>query len=147
MHLTTSDRQLSALRAAFAALDPKGQLIIDTMNPTPAQLTQLDSGQTLEGSWDRPDGSTVDKWSHRYVHPATQLIDTMLWYDRTFPDGRLTRTRTRFPLRYVHASELELMLRLAGFSETRLYGNYDLEPYDDDSERLFVTSEVTPSTS
>ncbi len=145
MHLTTPGLQLAALSAAFAALDPKGQLIIDTLDPSPSHLTQLESGKTLEGSWDRPDGSTVDKWSHRHIHPATQRIDTILWYDQSLPDGRLTRTRTRFPLRYVHASELELMLRLAGFSETRFYGNYDLEPYEDDAERLFVTSEVTPS--
>ena len=145
MHLTTPGLQLAALSAAFAALDPKGQLIIDTLDPSPSHLTQLESGHTLEGSWDRPDGSTVDKWSHRHIHPATQRIDTILWYDQSFPDGRLTRTRTRFPLRYVHASELELMLRLAGFSETRFYGNYDLEPYEDDAERLFVTSEVTAS--
>ncbi len=145
MHLTTAASQLAALKAAFAALDPKGQLIIDTLNPTPPHLTQLEAGLLLEGSWSRSDGSTVDKWSHRHIHPATQRIETILWYDQTFLDGRSTRKRTRFPLRYIHASELELMLTLAGFSETRLYGSYDLDPYEDDSERLFVTSEVTPS--
>lgn len=147
MHLTTAARQLAALRAAFAALDPKGQLIIDTLNPTPQHLSQLEAGQVLEGSWVRPDGSTVDKWSHRQLQPASQLIDTILWYERISRDGRTTRTRAQFSLRYVHASELELMLTLAGFSETRLYGSYDLDPYDDDSERLFVTAEATPSSS
>ena len=147
MHLTTAAHQLAALKAAFAALDPKGQLIVDTMNPTPLNLTQLEAGQVLEGSWRRPDGSTVDKWSHREVSPATQLIETILWYEHISHDGRTKRTRTQFPQRYVHASELELMLTLAGFSETRLYGSYDLDPYEDDSERLLVTSEATPSAS
>jgi len=35
MHLTTPDDQRSALEAARRALDPRGQLVIDTMNPTP----------------------------------------------------------------------------------------------------------------
>lgn len=145
MHLPTIEGQIAALEAAFGALDPKGQLIIDTLNPTPHHLTQLEDGQILEGSWIQPDGTIIDKLAHRRIHPAQQRIETTIWYDHTSPDGKLTRLRTQFALRYVHAAELELMLRLAGFSETRLYGSYDLDPYEDDSERLLVTSEVTPS--
>lgn len=147
MHLTTPQRQLRALESALAALDPKGQLIIDSMNPTPLHLTQLDAGQVLEGSWTDPQGTTIDKWSHRRIQPSEQRIETTIWYDQFFPDGRYRRTRTHFPLRYVHAAELELMLRIAGFSETRVYGSYDLDPFDDESERLLVTAEVTPSES
>lgn len=145
MHLVTPDRQLAALEASFRALDPKGQLLIDILNPSPQHLTELDDVHLLEGSWTRPDGTTVDKWSHRRLQAAAQRIETTIWFDEILPDGQLRRTRSRFPLRYVHASELKLMLRLAGFTETRLYGSYDLDPYEDESERLFVTAEVTPS--
>jgi hypothetical protein len=48
-------------------------------------------------------------------------------------------------MRYVVPSEIELMLEVAGFAEWTLYGSYDLDPYDDGSERLIVTAEVTPS--
>jgi len=145
MQLPTPALQIAALEAAFAALDPKGQLVIDTLNPTPLHLAQLESGQILEGSWTRPDGTAIDKWSHRRIHPAEQLIETTIWYDQISQEGTVQRTRSQFTLRYVHAAELELMLRLAGFSETRRYGSYDLDPYEDDSDRLFVTSEVTAS--
>ncbi len=37
------------------------------------------------------------------------------------------------------------MLELAGFTEVRMYGSYEMDPFDDDSERLFVTAEVIPS--
>ncbi len=37
------------------------------------------------------------------------------------------------------------MLELCGFIEPMLYGSYDLDPYDPESERLLVTAEVTPS--
>jgi len=145
MHLPTSQAQIRALQAAFAAMDPKGQLIIDTLNPSPQHLTELEDGLILEGSWTQPDGTTIDKWSLRRIHPANQLIETTFWYDQISPDGRLQRTRSQLSLRYVHATELELMLQLAGFCETKLYGSYDLDPYDDESDRLFLTSEVTPS--
>jgi len=97
----------------------------------------------LEGTWPLPDGSTVDKWSHRRLAPATQIIDTLLWYDRVHPDGSLTRLRSEFSLRYVHAAELALMLELSGFTDPMFYGSYDLDPYDNESDRLLVTAEVT----
>jgi hypothetical protein len=103
------------------------------------------NGPHLEGSWTLQDGSTIDKWSHRRQSGTPQVMDTLLWYDRTSPDGTLTRTRSTFPLRYIHASELALMLELSGFIEPVFYGTYDLDPYDNDSERLFVTAEVLPA--
>lgn len=143
MHLTTVDDQRSALEAARRALDPRGQLIIDTLNPSTEQVRHLLDGPHHEGSWNLQDGSVVDKWSHRRQSGTAQLIETILWYDCTAPDGTLTRTRSTFDLRYVHASELALMLELCGFTEPMFYGSYDLDPYDNDSDRLFVTAEVT----
>jgi hypothetical protein len=37
------------------------------------------------------------------------------------------------------------MLELAGFVEWQLYGSYDLDPYDDQSDRLIAAAEVTHS--
>ena len=143
MHLTTVSDQRRALASARRALDPRGQLVIDSMNPSPDQLRHLMDGPHLEGSWRLADGSSVDKWSHRRLSPATQIIDTLLWYDRTAPDGTFTRLRSEFLLRYVHAAELGLMLELAGFTDPMYYGSYDLDPYENESDRLLVTAEVT----
>ena len=145
MHLTTPQDQRAALEAAYRSLDPRGQLVIDTMNPSPDQLSHLQNGPHLEGSWTLPDGTSVDKWSHRRVSPATQIIETVLWYDRVEPGGSLKRVRSAFALRYVHASELALMLELSGFTEPMIYGSYELDPYTDESDRILVTAEVTPS--
>jgi SAM-dependent methyltransferase len=144
MHLTTVADQRRALEAARRALDPRGQLVIDTMNPSPEQLQHLTDGPHHEGSWRQADGTTIDKWSHRRLTPATQTIDTLLWYDRLDASGSLTRVRSEFALRYVHASELALMLELSGFTDPMFYGSYDLDPYDSESDRLLVTAEVTP---
>lgn len=145
MHLTTVADQRAALTAARKSLDPRGQLILDTLNPSLDAVGHLLDGPHHEGSWTLADGSVVDKWSQRKAGDAPQVIDTLLWYDTTSPDGSLSRVRSEFPLRYVHASEITLMLELSGFIEPMLYGSYDLDPYDPESERLLVTAEVTPS--
>lgn len=145
MHLTTMESQRDALVAAREALDPRGQLLIDTLNPSLDQIRHLLDGPHHEGTWTMADGAVVDKWSQRTASATPQVIDTLLWYDRTAPDGTLTRVRSEFPLRYVHPSELALMLELSGFIEPMFYGSYDLDPFDPESERLLVTAEVTPS--
>jgi SAM-dependent methyltransferase len=145
MHLETAAAQRAVLAAARRALDPRGILVIDTMNPDPALLATFDGRVQHEGSWPQPDGVQVDRFAARTHTPATQRIETHLWYDLVAPDGALRRVSTRFPLRYVTRAELELMLELAGFAEWQVYGSYDLDPYDDQSERLIVTAEVTRS--
>lgn len=145
MHLPSPVGQRAALEAARRALDPRGQLIIDVMNPTAEQVTHLLDGPHLEGSWTLEDGSTIDKWSHRRASDQPQVLETLLWYDRIAPDGVLSRTRTSFPLRYIHPSELALMLEVTGFIEPIFYGSYDLDPFEPDSERLFVTAEIQPA--
>jgi hypothetical protein len=46
-------------------------------------------------------------------------------------------------MRYLHAAELELMLEMAGFASWEIYGSYDLDPFDDHSERILVAAEAT----
>lgn len=146
MHLETQHSQIAALRQACRLLDPRGQLVIDLFNPTPDYLTYLATGPHLEGSWTTDEGNEIEKWSHRSVHPAQQHIRTRVWYDQVDPQGAVQRSRTAFTLRYIHAAELTLMLRSAGFVEWQLYGSYDLDPFGDSSDRLIVLAERTPST-
>jgi SAM-dependent methyltransferase len=147
MHLHSSREQRRALEAAFRALDPRGMLVIDALNPTPDYLHGLDGRIAADGQWSSGNGKTVQRFSARTVSVSEQTIDTTLWYDVTDAHSQLQRHLTRFPLRYVTRSELELMLELAGFVEWQVYGSYDLDPFTDESERLIVMAEVTASTS
>jgi len=145
LHLPTPGAQRATLAAARRALDPRGQLVLDLLSPTPEALRALDAGIAHEGSWGLADGTRVDKFASRRLSPARQLIETELWYDLTTADGSLRRIRTAYPLRYVHLAELALMLELAGFAEWQVYGSYELDPYDDGCERLIVLAEATAS--
>jgi SAM-dependent methyltransferase len=145
MHVPAIAGQRAALASARRALDPRGMLVIDTLNPTPELLATFDGRVQLEGSWRRSDGTVVDRFSARTHDPAEQSIDTELWYDLTDPQGHVQRVRSRFPMRYLVASELALLLEVTGFVEWKVYGSYDLDPYDEGSDRLIVTAELTPS--
>lgn len=145
LHLTTQADQRQALASARRAMDPRGQLLIDVLNPTLETLRSYDQGIIHEGTWARGDGVLVDKFSARRVLTADQIIHSRIWYDLISPDGMVRRVATEFELRYLHRHELELMLELTGFAEWQVYGSYELDPYDDSSNRLIFAAEVSPA--
>jgi hypothetical protein len=82
----------------------------------------------------------IDKWGHRRPGTDPQEIDTLIWYDRVRTDGTVHRTRTRFTLRYVHQSELALLLEIAGFTHVDWYGSYELDAWEPDSDRIIAVA-------
>lgn len=144
LHAETQAEQREILVAARNAATPDGQLIVDVLNPTPEHLQAL-AGTALDGQWERPDGGTVMKFSDRRVSSADQTIATSIWYDLTAPDRSLRRVPTGFTLRYLHHSELLLLLELAGWVDVETYGSYDLDPLTDTSDRLIVTAQRRPA--
>jgi SAM-dependent methyltransferase len=144
LHLSSVEAQRETLLAVRRALDPRGQLVIDVLNPTPDNLRGLDHAFGHEGNWRLAGGDRVEKFASRRVSPASQRIETTLWYDLVGADGIVRRTATGYAMRYLHRAELELLLEVTGFVEWRVYGGYDLDPFDDTSERIVVTAEVTP---
>jgi SAM-dependent methyltransferase len=143
MHLTSQEEQRTCLQSTFRALDPRGQLLIDIMNPTPEALRGLDHALSHQGTWQMDDGVRVDRFTATKVLPASQRIETELWYDLTAIDGSLRRVHSSFGIRYLHLAELELLLEFSGFAEWQNYGSYDLDPFTDHSDRIIVAAEVT----
>ena len=144
LHLPTLEEQRRALLAARRALDPRGQLVVDVLNPVPELLRSFDGSVVHEGTWTLDNGDRLDKFGARRCSPASQRIETDLWYDVTGAGGALRRVAASFPMRYLHASELRLLLEACGFVDLQFYGSYDLDPFDDAAERIVVTAEVTP---
>lgn len=142
-HVESATDQLIALEAIRNALDRRGQLVLDLINPTPDILRTYDHGVVHEGRWATSDGSLIDKFSSRRITSSQQTIATELWYDEIGPSGAVRRFATSYLMRYVHWSELELMLHRSGYTEWQVYGSYELDPYDDGSERMIVTAEVS----
>ena len=145
LHATSSAAQRAVLSAARSALDPRGMLVVDIVNPIADLSSSADMCVVREGRWKTGDGGTVTKFSTRTVDQASQQIVTDIWYDHVDRRGAVSRTAARLELRYVSAAELLLQLEICGFVEAQLYGTYELDPYADDSPRIIVTAEATAS--
>lgn len=141
LHATTSVEQRKVLKSARAALRPGGQLLLDVVNPAGPSFQGLDLQVLHEGTWTTSAGERVDKFSSRCINSAAQEIEVTLWYDITATSGRVRRIHSGFRQRFVHASELELMLEVAGFESWQVFGGYELEPFDADSDRIVIAAE------
>jgi len=143
LHLSIPTAQGRALSSAKRVLDPRGQLLIDVLNPTIEALRAFDGRVLHEGSWRDSTGKLVDKFSSRRLIQSEQLIHSKIWYDTTSGDGSFTRAGTEFDQRFLYRHELELLLELAGFADWQVYGSYELDPFDDSSDRLIVAAEAS----
>jgi len=137
MHLTTQDEQLAALRSAHRHLRAGGRLLVDLFNPDIPHLTAISGVQELADQWqDDGRGAHVLKWSVRRVDVARQLQETTFIYESVFADGHSERAVLPFLLRFVWPSEGALLLEKAGFRVEEMWGDFDGNDYDSESERL-----------
>jgi SAM-dependent methyltransferase len=138
-HLPDSNAQLLALSAIRRHLESGCLLIVDTSNP----LMLADRGANGEvrvRSHPKRDADAPIIFSAAWDDEAEQTLTLELWSVRTSPGGTTRRQQGRLSLRYLYRPELELVLRLAGFSVERVYGSYELEPYTTSSPRIIVTA-------
>jgi ubiquinone/menaquinone biosynthesis C-methylase UbiE len=142
LHLLDRTAQQRALAELHRVMTTGGLLLLDLLHPTPAQLQALEQPLSWDGNWRLPDGSRLDRFASRSVHPSEQTITTTLFYDRTDAhSGQVTRRVVSYKLRFVHRFELELLLEQAGFAVEAIYGSYDLDPLTDESPQMFVVAQ------
>jgi SAM-dependent methyltransferase len=139
-HLLTTEDQLALLAAVRALLVQHGLLILDLTPPLPHLMPPADGDVMLQGTYPTSDGALVHKTVAGWADPSTQTHLVTLLYDREARDGTATRTSQTFTLRWTGRYEMELLLRLAGYALEKLYGDYDLGEYGEDSERMIFVA-------
>ncbi len=141
MDLPTADEQLAVLTYIRRHLNPGGLLLLDLFHPDLGELTER-SGQVIH-DWTRPHpdtGEPVTKFYSQVTDVAHQLIHFTFFVDALDVAGVVRRTIFSFSLRYLLRSELELMLRRAGYELEAVYGSYDLDGFAADSEKLIAVA-------
>ncbi len=139
-HLLTTEDQLAMLGAVRERLVQHGLLILDLTPPVPHLMPPTDGDVMLQGTYPLSDGTLVHKTVAGWAGPSTQTHLVTLFYDREAPDGTVSRTSHTFSLRWSGRYEMELLLRAAGYTLEKLYGDYDLGDFDDDSERMIFVA-------
>jgi len=141
MHLLTTEDQLQALHCWRELLTADGLLILDLFQPSPQGLLEADGHLTLDRQWqDSQTGATVLRQTSRTLNLAEQTLDVTFIYDEILSDGGVRRSLAPFQMRYLHRFEAELLLRLAGYELEHVYGTYELDPLESDSERMILVA-------
>jgi SAM-dependent methyltransferase len=140
-HMLTQADQLALLDTAKRCLEPGGLLALDVFNPDPAVLAGSDQRLVLTGiATDPATGHTLTQTMAREIDAGEQIEHITLFVDEMDAARLVGRRVFQFDLRYVFRFELELLLDKAGFELEALYGSYDLEPFDNASERLLIVA-------
>lgn len=141
MHLLTAEDQLAALIRIWAHLHPGGLLLLDLFNPDLARLLEARGQVVLDKVMTDPDtGHRLMRFHTQTVDLGRQLLHIIFIVDEVDGQGGVRRTLFPFSMRYFFRGELELLLRRAGFELEALYGSYDLEEFNGDSEKMIAVA-------
>jgi SAM-dependent methyltransferase len=139
-YLGSSEDQLAMLSAVKPLLVQHGILLLDLTPPWPHLLPPSEGEVVLQGTHPDSDGAVVHKLVSGRAEPSAQTHHVTLTYDREARDGMVTRTSQQLDLRWTGRYEMEMLLRLSGYSLENLYGSYDLDDFGDESERMIFVA-------
>jgi SAM-dependent methyltransferase len=139
MHLLTVDDQRAALHNACRALLPGGILVIDLSNPYAIINPQSDGQLLLRRRFRGSQGDAAVSYAVTQTDLAEQRQRMTLLYEEIDGQGIVRRTTVDTVLRFVYRFEMVHLLERAGLAVDAVYGSYDLDPYEADSDlMLFV---------
>lgn len=144
MHCHSITEQLASLQAIHKHLQWGGQLIVDLFYPDPAMLAETGGRLYFEADIvDEASGHTIQWYWRHDIDLAGQMRHLIYILDEITSEGLVRRTQIPFSLRFVYRYEMELLLTASGFSLETIYGNYELEPFDNDSPRMIFVAQKT----
>jgi ubiquinone/menaquinone biosynthesis C-methylase UbiE len=141
-HLDWSGRR-KCFRRVERHLRPGGRFVIDIDNPFEIADPVEDGILLLERSMMEPGSDQlILQTTSSWVDTDTQQRHmTWIFDTSSISGGAISRTVVKSVFHYVHSHELEVELRSAGLKVHALYGDYDREPYGEQSPRLLVVAE------
>lgn len=141
MHCYTQGQQLSCLGCVRRHLNAGGKLVVDVFHPDPQSLTECDGRIICDRIMSDPhSGHTIQHSYFRRLDRAEQIQHVTFLVDEIDHGRHVSRTVFPVRMRFVYRYEMELLLRTAGFSLENLYGSYDLEPFENDSEKMIFVA-------
>jgi SAM-dependent methyltransferase len=140
LHNRTRADQIATLSAARRHLLPGGRLVID-LPPNDELACQPDDGEyEIEATLiDPASHSRITKSVASRIFWATQEQELTYRIVEERPGGAEEQT-VQFRLRHVFKHEMELLLKLCGFTEPDWFGDYQQHPYTNDSLRMIAVA-------
>jgi SAM-dependent methyltransferase len=146
-HNLTAEDQIAALRACRDHLQPGGKLAFDAFFPGLDYLGQPQGEPDLEGEVIDPrTGHTLQVYDSRTLDPVNQIQHSRNEVREIGPDGEHRRSYpSETTVRWVTKTEMEVLLRLAGFDRWEVTRAFDGAPLTGASEPMLVTAWRDPS--
>ncbi len=120
LHLASDAERLVALQAAFALLEPGGQLAFDVFRPS-----EEDIAQTHERWLEREPGI----WERAEWNESTRELVLSIW---------ATSGETVMHLHWADAADWRRLLDVAGFEIAGEYGWFDGRPLTEDEDMVWI---------
>ncbi|MEO1443073.1 MAG: class I SAM-dependent methyltransferase, partial [Chloroflexota bacterium] len=145
MHFHEQTTQITLLERMRYHIADDGVLVIDLPNAGEMFATPDSDAVTLERTFVEPEtGHMVMQQAVSTLDRATQFMRVQWIYDEITDDGTLRRTVAPTVFRYFFPYEVQLLLRLTGFTVEQMFGDTDGSPFEDGSPRMIVIAIPTP---
>jgi len=137
LHLTTQEEQIACLRTIHNHLVPSGKLLLNFFTPDPRHiLARVDPNPEFAefATYLHPETGKPVQLVFRQVNDVSNQLQRITWrfvYDGESCDSAML-------VRWIHRSEFELLVRLAGFRVDALYGGFSKEPYTGRGEMVWL---------
>jgi SAM-dependent methyltransferase len=137
-HCESIEDQVRCLRCCREHLEPGGALVVHMSFPSQAYWLAPDGERVLEMDSPRPGGS-LRMWDTRTKDPVAQRQESVIEIEEIDAAGRVERAhRFATTQRWVYRAELELLLRVAGFSRWEVLGGWDRSKLEREDQQMMA---------
>jgi SAM-dependent methyltransferase len=138
LYCASGEEQLGTLRSLGETLVYNGLLALDLPGPAAGLDPDSNGQQLLVFSGESESGEQFDCYHLHEDDLSLQERHLRVTYESTSADGLVRRRASTHLLRYVYRFETEYLLEAAGLALVDVYGDYDLGPLTNESERMIV---------
>jgi SAM-dependent methyltransferase len=132
---------LGLLKRIAGLLNSGGKIFIDLENPfLLAEIVDQNEAVFETSFMDAVTSKRVEQWSQSSLDSNTQTL-TVTWQFRT-QEKEPGTTIVEIVYHYLYPHQIALLLQLAGFRLLQISGNYEGEPFQEDSERLLLLADL-----
>lgn len=140
IHSMTQNAQIRCLQRCREHLLPRGMLAFDTFFPALSIVGAPENTRVLEGELPHPDtGLPMRMYDTRTFNRVAQVQHSLNELELLAADGSVAFVyRSRVSSRYIYKHEMELLLRVAGFAQWEISGDFDRRPLTRETDAMIV---------
>ena len=146
VHNLTTEDQIATLQACRDHLLPGGLLAFDTYFPGPACTNAPSGTREMEMEIPHPQtGLPVRMWDTRTFNRVEQTQHSFNEIELLDATGQVIATHpSQTTIRWIYKTEMELLLRLAGFARWEILGGFDGRPLLQETDAMIVQAWTAP---